>query len=290
MVVAEGAGVANETDRPVVEERSGRTATKGPSVPTRDLIALATALLFVVLGFAAIYVVAQVAEVKDGAVLAAVLIVPALLYLMLSGRVNELKGPAGLEVRLSEVANQTIPVAGKDRPEGALAYEQLRQVETGRRESFLRRIRDITPQEPVILTLTLGSDSIDGNAAANYARGLGQFSRFRFVAVLDSHEHGKLVSYMEERAFRHLIESDVVDAQELLNNIEQKNVGAVRAFPGMVITSVTPGTSIADALRQMEKLRLNALLVTENGHVKGIVERERLANALLLSLIEHSTA
>jgi hypothetical protein len=44
---------------------------------------------------------------------AAVLIVPALLYLMLSGRVNELKGPAGPEVRLSEIADQTIPVPGK---------------------------------------------------------------------------------------------------------------------------------------------------------------------------------
>jgi hypothetical protein len=125
---------------------------------------------------------------------AAVLIVPALLYLMLSGRVNELKGPAGPEVRLSEIANQTIPVPGKDSPAGTLAYEELREVETGRRESFLARIRDITPEESVILTLTLGSDSIDGSAAANHATGLTQFPRFRFVAILDSPEHGHLIS------------------------------------------------------------------------------------------------
>jgi CBS domain-containing protein len=281
--------MATELDRPVINERSGGNDNGRSAVPARDLSALAMALLFVLLGFAAIYVIAQVAEVKDGAVLAAVLIVPALLYLMLSGRVNELKGPAGLEVRLAEVAKQTIPVPGKDSPAGALAYEELREVETGRRESFLRRISDITPAEPVILTLTLGSHSIDAGAAANYARGLAQFPRFRFVAILDSDEHGQLVSYMEESAFRHLIEADVFDAQELLNNIEHKNVGAVRAFPGMVVTTVTPQTSIAGALREMERLRLNALLVTEDGRVKGIVERERLANALLLSLVEHSS-
>jgi hypothetical protein len=279
--------VADQVDEPATEVRPGRNDTGRPGVPARDLAALATALLFVILGFAAIYVVAQVAEVKDGAVLAVVLVVPALLYLMLSGRVNELKGPAGLEVRLSEVAKQTIPVPGKDSPTGALAYEELREVGAGRRASFLERVRDITPAEPVILTLTLGSHSIDGAAVANYAMALAQFPRFRFVAILDSDEHGNLISYMEERVFRHLVEADLIDAQELLNNIEQKNVGAVRAFSGMIVTTVTPEASIADALREMERLRLNALLVTEHHQVKGIVERERLANALLLSLIDN---
>jgi len=58
----------------------------------------------------------------------------------------------------------------------------------------------------------------------------------------------------------------------------------------MIVDTVTPGTSIADTLREMERLRLNALLVTENAQVKGIVERERLANALLLSLIDEPSA
>ena len=48
-------------------------------------------------------------------------------------------------------------------------------------------------------------------------------------------------------------------------------------------------TSIADGLREMERLRINALLVTENGRVKGIVERERLANALLISLVDQAS-
>jgi CBS domain-containing protein len=274
--------LAGQLDVPVTRERSPRTNTRRDTLPTRDLIAGATAVLFAVLGFAAIYVVAKVADVKDGAVLAVVLIVPALLYLMLSGRVNELKAPGGLEVRLSEAANRTIPVHGKDTPASALAYEELRAVETGRRESFLRRIRDITPADPVILTVTLGSGPIDGGAVANYAKGMTQFPRFRFVAIVDSSGH--LISYMEERAFRHLIEADVIDAQELLNNIEHQNVGEIRKSAGMIIETATPDTSIADTLRQMESLRLNALLVTENGRIRGIVERERLTNALLLSL------
>ena len=90
----------------MIEERSGRRRQRRAAIPDRDLTALGAAILFVALGLVAIYVVVQVAEVEDGAVLAALLIVPAVLYLLLSGRVSESKGPAGLEVRVSEVANQ----------------------------------------------------------------------------------------------------------------------------------------------------------------------------------------
>ncbi len=280
--------MTNQVETPVTEKRSERNDTSRPLLSERDVLAAAGAVLFAALGFAAIYVVAKVADVKDGAVLAVVLVVPALLYLMLSGRVNEFKGPGGLELRLSAAASQTIPVHGADSRGSALAYEELRAVETGRRESFLKRIQDITPTEPVILTLTLGSDSINGEAAANYARGLTQFPRFRFVAVLDSAGH--LISYMDERAFRHMVEADVLDAQQLLNNIEQSNVGEIRRSAGMIFDTVAPDTNIADALREMERLRLNALLVADHGQVKGIVERDRLANALLLSLIERPSS
>jgi CBS domain-containing protein len=58
----------------------------------------------------------------------------------------------------------------------------------------------------------------------------------------------------------------------------------------MVVSTVTPETSIADGLREMERLRLNAMLVTERGRVKGIVERERLANALLILLVDQPSS
>lgn len=255
-----------------------------PTIPGRDVAALAGAVLFLGIGFGAIYIVARVAKVRDGVAVAAILIVPALLYLLLSGRVSDLKGPVGLELRLSEVARQSIPLTAGDQGGSALSYDDIRAVERGHSESFVDRIRNIMPDDPVVLTLTLGSGPIDGRAAADYARGLTQFPRFRFVAVVDSHE--TLISYMQESAFRHLIESDVIDSQELLNNIEQKNVGAVRTHTGMITSTVTAETSIADSLREMQRLRLNALIVTDDGHIKGIVERDRVANALLLSLVD----
>ena len=276
--------MANGTDAPKPGKQPTGARQEQLTLLRAELAALGGAILFIAIGFAGILLVAKVADVKDGTVLATLLLLPALLYLLLSGRVSDLKGPGGLEVQLAKVANQTIPIAGHDQGGAALSYEEVRPVERGRAESFLDRVRNITPADPVVLTLTVGSGKIDGKVAADYARGLTQFPRFRFVAVLN--EDKTLISYMEESAFRHVIEADVVDAAILLDNIENKNLGPIRGFSGMVTTTVAPGASIADALRTMDSERIDALLVTDQGRIKGIVERDRLANALLLTIVD----
>ena len=138
-------------------------------IPARDAGALAGAVIFLVLGFMAIDLMTHVAKVRDGAVLAGLLLLPALLYLLLSGRVSDLKGPGGLEVTLSQAANQSIPVHSSADGGGALSYEQVHEVEKGRTASFIARVRDLTPDDPVVLTLTLGAGPIDGTVAADYA-------------------------------------------------------------------------------------------------------------------------
>lgn len=244
------------------------------------------ALVFLLLGFGAIVAVRKVGDVTDGVVLASALILPAILYLLISGRVSDLKGPGGLEISIAEVANRSISV---DDEGGsiALAYDQVRQVQGDTRaESFLARVKNVNPADPVLFTLKLGSDAINGAAAADYTKALTQFPRFRFVAIVDSVD--KLVCYMDEAAFRHLIESNAIDAQTLLNNIANQNVGDIRTYPGMIHSTVDPDTSIADALRQMDRIRASAMLVCEDGYVKGMVERDHLANTLLLKVFEHA--
>lgn len=266
-------------------EKAPPPAKKNPlRIPDRDMAAFGAALVFLVLGFAGIFVIAKVADVKDGGVLAAALIVPAVLYLLLSGRVTDLKGPGGLEVCLTQAANKPIPLSHDEDGASAVSFEKVHAVRSGRAESFLARIKDIAPEDPVVLALTLGGAPIDGAAAAEYAKGLTQFPRFRFVAVVD--ERDKLVSYMPANSFRHMIESDVVDAQQMLNNIAQKDVDSLLKFPSMFVNTVTRRTSVADALREMDKDDLPALLVTERGSIAGIVERDRLVTKLLLSLID----
>jgi CBS domain-containing protein len=260
--------------------------TRVSKVPRRELLAVAGAVTFLLLGFAAIYIVVKVAGERDGTVLAALLIIPALLYLLLSGQVKDLKGPAGLELTLADVANRTIPLPDEADDTRQLSFEKIESVAKGRTATLDERITKIPQGAPVVLTFTLGSE-INGPAAANYALRFTQLRRFRFVAILDS--QGKLVSYMDERAFRHTMAADHPSGMALINNIRDKQVGEVREFPGMIHHKVSPRTSIAQALRKMDRTHLNALLVIDNGAIVGIAERDHLVNRLLLGLIDRAS-
>lgn len=111
-------------------------------VARRDVAALVGAVVFLAVGFVAIYAVVKVADVENGTVLAALLIVPALLYMLLSGRITELKGPGGLEVKLSEAAHQSI--AEQPGPElGSLPIEEVESVAKGGPQSLTGRLEQL---------------------------------------------------------------------------------------------------------------------------------------------------
>jgi CBS domain-containing protein len=256
-----------------------------PRLSPRDVIGLVGALLFLLLGFAGIYAVVKVAGEKDGTVLVALLVVPALVYLLLSGRVQDLKGPGGLELTLAEVANEQIPLPDDTNTTRELSFEKITTIEKGLTTALDDTIQKIPAGAPIVLTFKLGSE-INGPRAASYARRLTQLRRFRFVAIVDT--QGKLVSYMEESAFRHTIEAEDPSGMVLINNIREKHVGEVTDFPGMIVNRLSPRTSIAQALRKMERTHLDALLVVEEGKIVGIAERDHLANILILSLIDRA--
>jgi CBS domain-containing protein len=261
--------------------------TRASRIPRRELLAVAGAVTFLVLGFAAIYIVVKVAGERDGTVLAALLIIPALLYLLLSGQVKDLKGPAGLELTLADVANRSIPLPDQAHSTQELSFEKIESVAKGRTATLDERIKKIPQGAPVVLTFTLGSQ-INGPAAASYTQRLTQLRRFRFVAILDS--QGKLVSYMEERAFRHTLLAEYdPSGMTLINNIRDKHVGELKEFPGMILHTVSPRTTIAQTLQKMDRTHLNALLVIEKGAIVGIAERDHLVNKLLLELIDRAS-
>lgn len=252
----------------------------------RELSALAWAVLFLAVGLGAIYVAVSTAGEKDGTVLAALLIIPVLIYLVLSGQVEDLKGPAGLELTLANIANEPIPSGREADDAEKLSFEKIAAIAKGRSATLYERMKNTPPNAPVVLTFTLGSE-INGPEASSYVRTLTQLRRFRYVAFLDS--RGSLVSYMEERAFRHTLEADSPSALTLINNIRENRSGEVKACPGMIVEHVSPRTSIAQALRKMERTHLNALLVVDKGTIVGIAERDHLANKLLLSLIDRAS-
>ena len=79
----------------------------------RALSAAAEASFFLLLGLAVVWFARKVAGVQDGAVLAAFVIVPALLYLALRGNLAELRGPGGWGATFIRVARARVSAAGE---------------------------------------------------------------------------------------------------------------------------------------------------------------------------------
>jgi hypothetical protein len=139
-----------------------RGQSRSPRLSPRDVIGLVGAALFLLVGFAGIYAVVKVAGEKDGTVLVALLVVPALVYLLLSGRVQDLKGPGGLELTLAEVANQEIPLPDDANSTRELSFEKITTIETPSRRC--RRVRRLcSPSSSVRRSTDRGRPAIRGD-------------------------------------------------------------------------------------------------------------------------------
>jgi CBS domain-containing protein len=241
------------------------------------------ALLFIAIGFAAIYLVATVANVEDGLVLAALLIVPAVVYLVLSGRVTELKGPAGLELKLAAAANEAVRPEPENVPVAAIPVAEMQQVAKGNLESLQQRLDAIDESQPIVLTLTLGAARYQPRPLGQYAKALSQLRAFRFVVLVDQRKH--FVAYMRAEAFREMLDVPAL-GRAFTQLINDGNLNGLLRFPGMITKGVSPDETAKEVLREMDDQSVDAMLVVDRqGNIVGVVERAELLTRLLLSLV-----
>jgi hypothetical protein len=250
----------------------------------RDLAAVLGALAFLGIGFGAIYLVVKVADVKDGAVLASLLIIPALVYLVLSGRVTELKGPGGLEVKLKEAANESVTSRPQQLQLDGPPVAEMQEVVKGDPMKLKQRLTELDESQPIVLTLVVSDDSQYSTwSVQQYAKALSQFRSFRFVVFIDKEKC--LVGYMPVRSFRELLGVGQLGAEFIQLVNEGKSKELLR-FPGVLTKTISPDQTAADALRQMEDVGTDALLVSDQKKaILGVVERDELLSRLVLALV-----
>src|SRR5215208_6120030 len=116
-----------------------------------QLIPAATATFFLLLGLGVVWFARAVADVKDGAVLASFVIVPALLYVVLRGDLAELKGPGGWAATFVRVATSKVNPAGEQ-----VESEDVQVIEKQTMSGLMERVASLNLAEPVLLTLTMG--------------------------------------------------------------------------------------------------------------------------------------
>lgn len=250
----------------------------------KELRPLLLVLLFVGLGiflvWAADYWINgdEVTTVGD-AVLVSLLVMPILIYTIISGSLAELRGPGGLGATFNSVASTSVS--------GTIALDRV-SVEEGSKvlteegiDALKRKIRSLEETRPIVMTLTFGGGSYTLEALQEYVKALSRSRNFKLVVFLD--RDGRFVAYMPSWAAMNRLHTP--GKGEEFVEVINKGLPELFYYPGVVRKTISASCTNAEALREMTEKNIEALVVTdENNRLQGIVERDQVLSRMVLAL------
>ena len=227
-------------------------------------------------------------------VLASLLVMPILIYAIVSGKLTELKGPGGVEAKFTAAA--TTPVA-ETASHDAVSFDELLtvpadsgqdQLEKGQ-EQLGKRVRRFTEVQPIVLVITIGEDNYRKGSEHKHIESLqtyvAQLSRsrnFSLVAFLD--KYNNFVAYMPSWVINNRL-SDDHRAKEFFDVIKQGDRQKLFEYPGILHDTISPNAPNSEALRKMVTSNLDTIVVVdENNRLKGVIEREQVVSKMVLAL------
>ena len=255
-----------------------------------ELRPLLLSILFLILGILILLAVKfwindQGARTGD-AVLVALLVMPILVFTIISGRLQELKGPGGMEIRLNQIA--TAPVTGTISHDPIPVDEaQFLTKDEGKLEEKLKGIEE---DQPIILKLTFGkihAETFRYSVAdlRRYVKRLSSYRSFKLVALVDDKDG--FVACMSPWTAESLLNRPE-QAEKLTNAINDADKELLE-YPGIVHQTVSTKSTNAEALRVMTDNNLEAVVVTDRkNRLNGIAERGQVLSEMVLALTPDS--
>lgn len=254
-----------------------------------EVRALLISIIFLILGFLIIWIFRSLLKLQQDAVLIAILLVPVLIYLILSGKVLEINA-GGVSAKFKVAADE--PVFSKDKF-GANSIE-ARGIEITEKlnpRELPRILQSMGNSMFITLTVKIGKGQNFYRAGAiwEYLHELANLQPFIFLVILDSND--KVFAYLTNWHAIRILERErpydeefPQDKDRFVNAINLGRENVLQGYGLITITLKTTDTNIF-ALEKMTELNMDALIVTdEDGKLKGVVERGQILSKLLLSL------
>ena len=119
----------------------------------QDRRAIVFAVLFLVLSFGVLWFAKGILEIEGDAVLISLLLTPLLVYLIISGKLEEFRGPGGLEAKFAKVASETISAASE---EVKLSLEEMQVVLKESLSVLERKRQELSEAQPIVMIMELG--------------------------------------------------------------------------------------------------------------------------------------
>jgi predicted transcriptional regulator len=265
----------------ILKYRTMWKAMLGDKVIRDELSAIARTLIFLAAGLGIFWHAKTKLAIAGEGLLISLLLLPLLVYVIISGRIQELKAPGGLEAKFRTLANESISAASETvRPEP----DEIQAVLKESPMVLQQKVQDLDDSKPILMLMQLGSNSYSPEAAIKYLDTLSKFRNFRFVVFLDHRK--RLVGHMSAWSVRALLQKAQL-GNEFIDSINRGLSAELMRYPGFETEVITKSWSNANALKEMVRRNVDALLVVnERKELEGVVEREQVISLMILSLVD----
>ena len=246
---------------------------------SKEISGLIISIIFLLLGFLVIWAMKSMLITTGDAVLIFLLLAPILVYVIFTGRLSELKGPGGLELKLQTMASQPADEMASQRVE--LVEEDMVSVLKGSTQELDRLERLLDPTKRIVLKLVLGGMQYNRGDATEYLQRFLRYHNFNHVAFLDK-KH-RFVAFIPPWAMLRILTGE--EGERFIDIINGGKLLELLDFPGVLTLSINNRATYMDALKAMSDYNLETILVTgQDGQVIGVVDREQVLSKLLLAM------
>ena len=216
----------------------------------------------------------------DGATFVAILLIPLIVYAVVSGRVAEFTGPGGWGAKFRSAATSEVE------PSGIIeTTEALQQVRKGGLYELSLAVEQLNPNLPIALTLRVGrSGFYQPDAIIQHLKTLMAVGPSTYV-VFVANDTGQFVGSANASQVVAILEDESAGG-EFMSELELGGVSAFEDVGFLVRDSLKPEDSNNQALQKFLDTNAQALVVVSDDGQKpiGIVDKSRLMTKLMFKL------
>jgi signal-transduction protein with cAMP-binding, CBS, and nucleotidyltransferase domain len=242
--------------------------------------AILFAILFLAVGFVILWFAKAVLKIEGEAILISLLLTPLLVYLILSGKLEEFKGPGGLEAKFAKVAGETVSTTSE---EVRLSVEEMQIVMKESLVVLEKKRQELNESQPIVMIMELGKHNYyQREAVLKYLEVLAQFRNFRFAVFVDKNK--RFAAYMPSWALKGLLAYPEL-GDRFIYAVNESLAQELFRYPGFIRETIHTQSTNTEALREMTKQNSEALVVIdEKNELAGVVQREQILSRMMLSL------
>jgi len=246
--------------------------------------ALFISIVFLLLGLLTLWFMRSILNMQQDAVLVAILLVPVLIFLILSGKLLEINA-GGVSAKFSNAAQKPFLNEGEINTV-PMEEEQIARVMKQGLEYLQTWLQSINGSRYIVLTVTLGNMMYRDLALLDYLRALSQYRALTFLVILEQNQ--EIFAYTTGWQAIQILElhrrGNLPLHDDFVMAISEGRKDVLLRY-GLVQETVKTTETNISILQKMTDLNIDVLIVTdEHRKLKGVVERTQILSKLILAL------